>query len=122
MLMVKRSMMSLLSTSVESCMEWSEVSEEGAMVPVAGSMVLQVASPWLCPNLFDLHAGDSLVLVVIAAGGQGRHLVNGLQKVAMVWGASFLVATVFIILVFDVLSNLGEDGVVLNSISSNVAR
>ena len=100
-------------------MEWSEVSEERAMVPMAGSMVLQVASPWLCPNLLDLHAGDSLVLVVIAAGGQGRHLVNGLQKVAMVWGASFLVATVFIILV---LSNLGEDGVVLNSISSNVAR
>ena len=116
-------MMSLLaSTPVESCMEWSEVSEEGAMVPVAGSMVLQVASPWLCPNLFDLHAGDSLVLVVIAAGGQGRHLVNGLQKVAMVRGASFLLATVFIILVLLVLSNLGEDGVVLNSISSNVAR
>ena len=116
-------MMSLLaSTLVESCMEWSELSEEGAMVPVAGSMVLQVASPWLCPNLFDLHAGDSLVLMVIAAGGQGRHLVNGLQKVAMVWGASFLVATVFIILVLLVLSNLGEDGVVLNSISSNVAR
>ena len=57
--------------------------------------------------------------MVIAAGGQGRHLVNGLQKVAMVWGASFLLAMVFIILV---LSNLGEDGVVLNSISSNVAR
>merc|ERR1712218_531830 len=120
--MVKRSMMSLMSTSVVSCMEWSEVSEEGAMVPVAGSMVLQVASPWLCPNLLDLHAGDSLVLMVIAAGGQGRHLVNGLQKVAMVRGASFLVATVFIILVLLVLSNLGEDGVVLNSISSNVAR
>ena len=79
MVMVKRSMMSLLSTSVESCMEWSEVSEEKAMVPVAGSMVLQVASPWLRPNLFDLHAGDSLVLVVVAAGGQGRHLFNGLQ-------------------------------------------
>ena len=40
----------------------------------------------------------------------------------MVWGASFLMATVFIILVLLVLSNLGEDGVVLNSISSNVAR
>ena len=92
------------------------------MVPMAGSMVLQVASPWLCPDFFDLQAGALFVLVVIAAGGQGRHLVNGLQKVAMVWGASFLMATVFIILVLLILSNLGEDGVVLNSISSNVAR
>ena len=92
------------------------------MVPMAGSMVLQVASPWLCPILCGLQAGDLLVLVVVAAGGQGRHLVNGLQKVAMVWGASFLLATVFIILVLLVLSNHGDDGVVLNSISSNVAR
>ena len=67
------------------------------MVPMAGSMVLQVASPWLCPNLFGLHAGDFLVLVVIAAGGQGRHLVDELQDVEMVWGASFLMTTVFIV-------------------------
>ena len=112
--------MSLLSTPVESCMEWSEVSEERAMVPVAGSMVLQVASPWLCPNLFGLHAGDFLVLVVIAAGGQGRHLVDELQDVEMVWGASFLMTTVFIF--FLVLFFLGADGVALNSSSSNVAR
>ena len=113
-------MMSLMSTSVESCMEWSEVSEEKETVPGAGSMVLQVASPWLCPILCGLQAGDLLVLVVIAAGGQGRHLVDELQDVEMVRGASFLMTTVFIF--FLVLFFLGADGVALNSSSSNVAR
>ena len=88
----------LLSTHIERCMEWSEVSYLVAMVPVASFMVLQVQHRPVVPvpisvacNSEQCPQGHGLSLE-----GEGHHRVNELQELVMICGASFLMASVFI--------------------------
>ena len=87
-----------MSTHIERCMEWSEVSYLVAMVPMASFMVLQVQHRPVVPvpisvacNSEQSPQGHGLSLE-----GEGHHRVNELQELVMIWGASFLMASVFI--------------------------
>ena len=124
------------STKAGNFLEESEVSDLMAAIPVAGSMVQEVALlpvsfpsflPTCCrltPSLYGGRLGffwprcqDS------HSRGLGRQLHNAPLEVAMMWGASFLMAAVFIVsFVLFLVTSAWIFWLVRKSTRSNVAR